>query len=141
MQILFSYQLCPDIYTIEDPQEVVYLLGDQKGTIHIEYDDLNKKTNLNLTPFGSTFGSFRFDENSFFIIFLDSVPYWDYKSTNAIHVDFLGVCPKEKILNLSAIDKNRLKCDCVDYSVQNSVWQPNLSCFFVRQTEWLQSVL
>ena len=141
MQILFSYQLCPDIYTIEDPQEVVYLLGDQKGTIHIEYDDLNKKTNLILTPFGSTFGSFRFDENSFFIIFLDSVPYWDYKSTNAIHVDFFGVCPKEKILNLSAIDKNRLKCDCINGSVQNNVRQPNLSSFFVRQTEWLQSVL
>ena len=60
-----TYELDPGIYTIEDLQEVVYPLGDHEGTLQIEYDDLNKKTKLFLTRFGSTFGTLRFDEKSF----------------------------------------------------------------------------
>ena len=65
-----SYELDPGNYTIEDLQKAVYPLGDHEGTLKNEYDDLNKKTKLNLTRFGSTFGTWRFDEKLFFI------PYW-----------------------------------------------------------------
>ena len=51
------YELDPANYTIEDLQEAVYPLGDHKGTLQIEYDDLNKKNKLILTRFGSTFGT------------------------------------------------------------------------------------
>ena len=50
-----TYEVDPANYTIEDLQEAVYLLGDYEGTLQIEYDDLNKKTKLILTRFGSTF--------------------------------------------------------------------------------------
>ena len=63
-----TYELPPAIYTLEDLQEAVYLLGDHEGTLQIEYDDLNKKTKLILTRFGSSFGTLRFDEKTFFFI-------------------------------------------------------------------------
>ena len=62
-------ELDPGKYTIEDLQESVYPLGDHEGTLQIEYDDLNKKTKLILTRFGSTFGTLTFDEKSFFITY------------------------------------------------------------------------
>ena len=62
-----TYELDPGNYTIEDLQKAVYLLGDQKGTLQIEYDDINKKTKPILTRFVSTFGTLRFDKNRFFL--------------------------------------------------------------------------
>ena len=61
-----TYELDPGNYTIEDLQEAIYPLGDHEGALQIEYDDLNKKIKLTLTRFGSTFGTLRFDEKSFF---------------------------------------------------------------------------
>ena len=72
-----TYDLDPGDYTIEYLQEAVYPLGDHEGTIQFEYDDLNKKTKLILTRFGSTFGTLRFDEKSFFHTLLRFAPFWD----------------------------------------------------------------
>ena len=86
-----TYELDPGIYTIEDIEEAVHLLGDHEGTLQIEYDYSNKKTKLILTRFRSTFGTLRFDEKSFFNTLLGFAPYWDCKPTNAIHADSAGV--------------------------------------------------
>ena len=86
-----TYELDPGNYTNEDLQEAVYPLGDHEDTLQIEYDDLNKKVKLILTRFGSTFGTLRFDEKSFFHTIIGFAPYWDYKPTNAIHADSPGV--------------------------------------------------
>ena len=51
--------------------------GDHERTLQIEDDDLNKKVKLILTRFGSTFGTLRFDEKSFFHTLLGFEPYWD----------------------------------------------------------------
>ena len=64
-----TYELDPGIITIDDPREAVCLLGDHEGTLQTEYDDLNKKTKLILTRFGSTFGTLRFDQKPFLILF------------------------------------------------------------------------
>ena len=110
-----TYELDPGNYTIEDLQKAVYPLGDHEGTLQIEYDDLNKKTKLILTRFGSTFGTLGFEKKSFFHTFLKFEPYWDYKTTNANHADSPGVYTNDKvILNLNTIDKIHLKCDCID---------------------------
>ena len=63
---LVTYELDPGNYTIEDLQKAVFPLGDHEGTLQIEYDDLNKKSKFILTRFGSTLGTLRFDEKSFF---------------------------------------------------------------------------
>ena len=65
-----TYELDLGNYTTEDLRKAVCPLGDHKGTLQSEYDDLNKKTKLILIRFGSTFGTLRFDEKSFFL------PYW-----------------------------------------------------------------
>ena len=91
-----TYELDPGNYTTEDLQKAVYPLGDHEGTLQIEYDDLNKKTKLILTHFGSTFGTLRFDEKSFFYNLLGFTPYWDYEPTNAFNADSPGVYTSDK---------------------------------------------
>ena len=116
-----TYELEPGNYTTGDIQKAVYPLGDHKGTLQIEYDDLYKKVKLILTRFGETFGTLRFDEKSFFHTLLGFEPYWDYKP---------GVYSSNKIiLNLNTINKIHLKCDIIDGSIQDGVRQPILFSF------------
>ena len=125
-----TYELDPGNYTIEDLKKAVNPLGDHEGTLQIEYDDLDKKVKLILTRFGETFGTLRFDEKSFFHTLLGFTPYWDYKPTNAIHADAPGVYTSDKIiLNLYTINKIRLKCDCIDGSIQDGIRKPILFSF------------
>ena len=125
-----TYELDPGNYTIEDLQKAVYPLGDHEGTLQIKYDDLNKKTKLILTRFGSTFGILRFDKKSFFHTLLGFTPYWDYKPTNEIHAISPKVYTNDKvILNLNTIDKIHLKCDSIDGSIQDGLRQPILFSF------------
>ena len=49
-------------------QKSVYTMGDQEGTLKIEFDGITMKTNLILTGFGATFGTLRFNEKSFLIL-------------------------------------------------------------------------
>ena len=127
-----TYGLEPGNYSIKDIQKAVHPLGDHEGTLKIEYDDLNKKVKLTLTRFGSTFGTLRFDEISFFHTILGFDPYWDYEPTNAIHVDSPGVYTSDKInLNLNTINKIHLKCNCIDGTIQDGVRQPILFSFIL----------
>ena len=57
-----TFDLDPGNYTIEDIQKSVYPLGDNEGTLQIEYDALSKKTKPILTRFGSTFGTLKIDD-------------------------------------------------------------------------------
>ena len=69
-----TYQLSPEIYSIEDISIALYTIGDHEGTLQIEYDDDDDddddddttKTKLILTRFRSTFGTLSIDEKSFF---------------------------------------------------------------------------
>ena len=125
-----TYELEPGNYTIEDLQNDVYPLGDLEGTLKIEYDDLNRKTKLVLTRFGSTFGTLGFDEKSFSLTLLDFDPYWDYKPTNAIHAISPGVYNSDKIiLKLNTKNKIHLECDIIDGSIQDGARQPILFSF------------
>ena len=125
-----TYKLDPGNYTIEDLQEAFYALGDHENTLQSKYDDINKKVKLILTRFGITFGTLRFDKNSFSHTILGFAPYWDYKPTNAIHADAPGVYTSDKIiLNLNTINKIHLKCDIIDGSIQDGKRQPILFSF------------
>ena len=124
-----TFELSPGIYTSKEIAMAVYTKGDHEGNLQNEYDDITRKTKLNLTRFGSTFGTLGFVERSYFNTLLGFTPCWDYKPTNAIHVDSLGVDTFEKILNLSTIDKINLKCDVIDGAVQNALRHPILLSF------------
>ena len=124
-----TYEIPPGIYTIKDLQEAVHPLGDHENTSKIEYDDFTMKTKLILTRFGSTFGTLRFDEKSFFNSILGFTPHWDYKPTIALHAYSPRVYISDKILNLNTVNKIRLKCDVIDGSVQNGLRHPVLFSF------------
>ena len=124
-----TYELEPANYTLEDIQKAVYPIDNHEGTLQNEYDDLNKKTKIILTRFGSTFGTLRIDNKTFSHTLLDFTPFWDYKPTNAIHANSPGVYTSNKILNIKIIIEIHLKCDVFDGSIQNVLRQPNLFSF------------
>ena len=127
-----TYELDPGNYNIEDIQQAVYSLGDHKGNLQIEYDEINKKVKLILNSSANSFGTLRFDDKSFFHTLLGFDPYWDYKPTIAIHADFPGVYTNDNdILNLNTINKIHLKCDCIDGSIQDGVRKPILFSFLL----------
>ena len=82
------------------------------------------ETKLTLTRFGSTFGTLKIDEKSFFNILSGFTPNCDYKPTNAIHADSRGLNTSDKILNLNTKDKIHLKCDVIDGSIVDGLRQP-----------------
>ena len=43
-------------------------MGDHKGTLRLENDDISMRTKPILTHFGATFGTLRFDEKPFSLI-------------------------------------------------------------------------
>ena len=52
-----TYELSPSIYTNRDSADAAYTIGDHERTLQIEYDDITKKTKLNLTRFDGTLGT------------------------------------------------------------------------------------
>ena len=72
-----TYELSPGFYAIKDISEAVHLLGDHEGTLRIDYKDNTMKTKLIVARFGSTFGTLRFDEKSFFNTLLGFTLFWD----------------------------------------------------------------
>ena len=65
------------------------------------------------------------DESSFFDFLLGFSPYWDYKNNNK----YVG----RKTTDLSTVDNNPLKADCIDGSVVNGVKKPILYSFVLNK--------
>ena len=64
------------------------------------------KTQPILTLFGGTFGTLKFNANSFFSTLLGFTSYWDYKPTNAY--------TSEKILNIGTKNNIQLVREVID---------------------------
>ena len=129
-----TYELTPGIYTIQDISDAIQTFSGHQETIQLEYDDISMRTTIVLKFKNEeakfALGTLRFDKQSFFHTLLGFSPYWDYKPNNSSHVLIPGVYPSGKIiLNLNAIDKIHLKCDCIDGSIQDGVRQPILFTF------------
>ena len=65
-------------------------------------------------------------------------PYWDYKSTNAIHANSPGVYTSDKVLSLSTIKEILLKYDVFDGSLVNGIRQPILFSFILNKPAGLK---
>ena len=124
-----TYEISPGIYSIEDISGAVYTMGDHERTLPIEDDDISLKTKFNISRFGGSFRTLRFDVKTF----LGCAPYWDSGPTTAIHAESPGVYTSDKILNLSTIDKYHLKCDCIDDYNFDGVQQPVLYSFVLYE--------
>ena len=129
-----TYELTPGIYTIQDISDALQTFSGHEETIQIEYDDISMRTTLVLEFRNEeakfALGTLRFDKQSFFHTLVGFPSFWDYKPSNSNHVLIPGVYPSDKItLNLNAIDRIHLKCDCIDGSLQDGVRQPILFTF------------
>ena len=111
-------------------------MGGHEGTLQFEYDDFSMKTKIILTCYGGTFGTLKSHETTFLITFVGFTPYWDFKPTNANHVDSRSAYTNEKILKLSTKDKIHLKCDAVDGCVVDGPREAKLFSF-VLKTSWI----
>ena len=69
ISIFFTYEIPPTSHSFKDIPEVVYTMGDHEGTLPINYFDISMKTKVSLTPFGGSFGTLRFDEKTFCILY------------------------------------------------------------------------
>ena len=118
-----THEMSSGIYPYKVISEVLYTMGEHEGTLRIDSDDISLKTKPNLTRFGGTFGTLRFDRKSFFNTILGFTTYWKYKPTNASHIDRRGVYTSEKVVNLVTINIIYLKCDVINGSLINGVRQ------------------
>ena len=66
-----------------------------------------------------------------FVTLLSFKHFWDFKPTNAIHVDSPGVYISDKVLTLGTIDKIQLKYEAIDGSVVKRIPEP-IPFSFVR---------
>ena len=118
-----TYELQPGIYTFKDISEALFniIQSEHPGpsnVIDIEYDDITMKTKLVVK---SGIIAIRFDEKSFFSTILGFTSGWDYKHYNKYN--------SQKIVNLSNTNKIHLKCDVIDWSLQDGIRQPVLFSF------------
>ena len=122
-----TYELSPEIYTIQDISDVIHTFSGHSDIIEIEYDDISMKTKfiLKYNDWRENFGlgTLRFDKKSFFCTLLGHDPYFDYKVP--------GVYNSDKILNLNTTIKIHLKCDCIDGSIENGLRQTILYSFIL----------
>ena len=98
-----TYELQPSIYNFEDISGALFNILQSEypvpsNVIHIEYDEITRKTNL-VVNFGII--AIRFDEKSFFSTILGFTPGWDYKHYNKYI--------SQKVVNLSSTNKIQLK--------------------------------
>ena len=90
---------------------------------------------INLTHFGESFGTLRFDKISFFNTLLGFSPYWDYKPRNSTYPELQGIYTSDEVLNINTIDEIHSKYNGIDGSIQNGLSQPILFGFVLHKKQ------
>ena len=120
-----AYSLNPSFYEVDDLNNTLkYILPDNvKVTVTI--DDIRINSNL------KTNQTLIFTEKSFFYTFLGftqsrSFPLYDI---DGFYQLIKGSYKSDKPINITGIDKNHLKGDCIQGSIVNGIRQPVLYSF------------
>ena len=120
-----GYSLNPGIYEVVDLNNTVkYILPDNvKVTITI--DDNRLKSNLKINQ------TLIFTEKSFFYTILGFTQSHSYPLDDiyGFYQSIKGSYESDKPINITGIDKNHLKCDCIQGSIVNGVREPILFSF------------
>ena len=112
-----TYEITPGIYTLKDLSEALFNLlhpeyREYNVSVDIEFDDITMKTKSVVRP---GIIAIKFDEKSFFSTILGFTSCWDSKH----YIKHIS----QKIVKLSTTNKNHLKCDYIDGSIQNGIKQ------------------
>ena len=120
-----GYSLKPGIYELSDLNNTLkYILSDNVK-VSVTIDDIRLKSNLKFNQ------TLIFTNKSFFYTILGFTESHQ-GSLNNIE-GFYQILPRSfrsnKPINLTAIDKTHLKCDCIEGSIMNGIREPILFSF------------
>ena len=119
----FTYEMKPGKYNFEDLSKALFNFLQTEyphcnSGIDNEFDDITTETKLVVI---SVIILIRFDEKSFFHIFIGSNHGCDYKH----HHEYMS----QKFVTLSTTNKIHLKCDFIDGNILSGIRQPVLFSF------------
>ena len=121
-----GFTLPPGIYEITDINLMIKSLFPSKVKVKVTIDGIRLGQNL------TTNKTIRYTKKSFLYTLLGLTP--SHLSPSGDIDGFIQLIPgsykSEKPINITGIDKNHLKCDCINGSVVNGIREPIL--YFVQ---------
>ena len=120
-----GYSLNPGIYEVVDLNNTLKYKLPDNVKVNVTIDDIRLKSNL------KTNQTLIFTEKSFFYSILgftrsQSYPLDDIDGFYQLIADSYK---SDKPINITGIDKNHLKCDCIQGSIVNGIREPILYSF------------
>ena len=120
-----GYSLNPGIYEVIDLNNTLKHILPDNVRVSITIDDIRLKSNLKIIQ------TLIFTEkSSFYTIlgFTQSISY-PLDDIDGFYQLVAGLFRGDKPINITGIDKNHLKCDCIKVSIVNGIREPILYSF------------
>ena len=120
-----GYSLNPGIYEIVDINNILKHILPNNVKVNITLDDIRLKSNLKINQ------TLIFTEKSFFHTILGFTQSRSYPldDIDGFYQNIAGSYKSDRPINITGIDKNHLKCDCVQGSIVNGKREPILFSF------------
>ena len=120
-----GYSLNPGIYEVVDLNNTLKYILPDSVKVSVTIDDIRLKSNL------KTNQTLLFTEKSFFYTILGFTRSHSYPldDIDGFYQLIEGSYKSEKPINITGIDKNHLKCDCIQGSIVNGSREPILYSF------------
>ena len=120
-----GYSLNPGIYEVIDLNNTLKYILPDKVKVNVTIDDIRMKANLKINQ------NLLFTEKSFFYTILGLTQSRSYPldDIDGFYQLIAGSCKSDKPINITGIDKNHLKCDCIQGLIVNGIREPILYSF------------
>ena len=120
-----GYSLNPGMYEIVDLNNTLNHILPDNVKINLTIDDIRLKSNLKINQ------TLLFTEKSFFYTILGFTQSRSYPldDLEGFYQLISGLYKSDKPINITEIDKNHLKCDCIQGSIVNGIREPILYSF------------
>ena len=120
-----GYSLNPGIYEVIDLNNTLKYILPENVKVTITIDDIRLKSNLKVNQ------TLIFTEKSFFHTISGFIQSRSYPVDDiaGFYQLIAGSYKNDKPINITGIDKNHLKCDCIQGSIVNGVREPILFSF------------
>ena len=124
-----GYSVEPNIYNIVDLNKTLKNILPNNVKISITVDELKYKTDLKINQ------TLIFTNKSFFytILGFNQSHQGPLNDIEGFYQILPGSYKSDKPINITGIDKVRLKCDCIDGSIMNGIREPILYSFSLDQ--------
>ena len=120
-----GYSLIPGIYEIADLNNTLKHILPDNVKVSVTIDDIRWKSNLKINQ------TLLFTEKSFFYTILGFTQSRSYPldDIEGFYQLVAGLYKSDKPIDITGIDKNHLKCSCIQGSIVNGIREPILYSF------------